>query len=443
VARVLPIPRPVDVIVVGARCAGAALAYHLARAGLSVVMLDAARMPSAQATSTHLIQPPGMHELEDLGVAAAVRERCPALRELRLSFDEREAVLSYGPGRAAHCLRRETLDGLLQQAALDAGAELREQSRVVGLERSEDGRVSGVQVQHAGGTREVVSAALVVGADGRNSTVAKLAGAEEYLGYDGPRACYWAYWQRPDSWQEHQLANFYRGEDAYVVFPTDEDLLLIASTPQVERAATWRAEHTSAYLASVRSCPSIAPHIGDGHPVGHVRGMLKARYFFRTSAGAGWALIGDAGHHKDFFVGLGITDALRDAHELARTILNSDAWADESELREWWLQRDVQRIEMFRWAGDLGRPQPVDALQRLVATRLANDPKLTTRLGRVIDGQLSPYDLIPTGSAMRWVAASMLRGDPRPLPPLLGVGRERARAARERRRSERVLRRYR
>jgi flavin-dependent dehydrogenase len=225
------------------------------------------------------------------------------------------------------------------------------------------------------------------------------------------------------------------------VFPTDEQLLLIASTPQLERAASWRAEHTSAYLDSVRSCPSIAPHIGDGHPVDHVRGMLKARYFFRTSAGAGWALIGDAGHHKDFFIGLGITDALRDAHELARAILNSDAWADESELRRWWLQRDVQRIEMFRWAGDLGRPQPVDALQRLVGTRLAHEPQLTDRLGQVIDGQLSPYDLIPTASAVRWVATAMLHGDPRPVPPLLGVARRRARAARERRRNQRVLRR--
>jgi 2-polyprenyl-6-methoxyphenol hydroxylase-like FAD-dependent oxidoreductase len=97
-----------DVIVVGARCAGSALAYHLARAGMSVVMVDAARMPSGQSVSTHLIQPPGMDELETLGVAARVRELAPALRQFRLSFDEHEALLSYGPGRAARCLRRET-----------------------------------------------------------------------------------------------------------------------------------------------------------------------------------------------------------------------------------------------------------------------------------------------------------------------------------------------
>jgi flavin-dependent dehydrogenase len=431
-----------DVIVVGARCAGSALAYHLANAGMSVLMLDAARMPSGQSSSTHLIQPPGMDELATLGVAARVRELAPALSQFRLSFDEHEALLSYGPGRAAHCLRRETLDGLLQQAALDAGAQMRDQSRVVALERTDDGRVCGIQVQHEGGARERLSGALVVGADGRNSTVAKLVGAEEYLGYDGPRACYWAYWRRPDSWQDNQLANFYRGLDAYVVFPTDGELLLIASTPQLARAAAWRSDHTAAYLESVRSCPSISPHLDSDGPVGRVRGMLKARYFFRTSAGAGWALIGDAGHHKDFFVGLGISDALRDAHELARAITdNGDP--DESALRLWWLQRDAKRIELFRWAGELGRPQPVDALKRLTATRLAHEPELADRLGQVIDGRLSPYDLIPAERAARWVAAAMLRGEPRPLSPLLGVARRRSRAARERRGAERAVRRYR
>jgi 2-polyprenyl-6-methoxyphenol hydroxylase-like FAD-dependent oxidoreductase len=170
--------------------------------------------------------------------------------------------------------------------------------------------------------------------------------------------------------------------------------------------------------------------------------MLKVRYFFRVSTGPGWALIGDAGHHKDFFAGLGISDALGDAHEFARAITDNGG-PDEEALRSWWLQRDVQRVEMFRWAAELGGPGPVDALRRLTATRLAREPELADRFGQIIDGRLSPYELIPTERAVRWVAASMLRGDPRPLPPLLGVARRRAQAARERRRSTRAVRRHR
>jgi menaquinone-9 beta-reductase len=425
-----------DVIIVGARCAGASLAYHLANAGLSVALLDAARLPSGQRTSTHLIQPPGLDELDALGVGTLVRRLSPALRVARLSFDRHQARLPYGPGRAAHCLRRETLDRLLQEAAVRAGADLRAQNRVVDLIRAADGRVRGVEVRRKGGAHERLHADLVVGADGRNSTIAKLAGAKEYLGYDGPRACYWAYWRRPATWDPHELANFYSRDDAYVVFPTDGDLLLIASAPPVDRASRWRTDHTAAYLASVRSCESIGPHIGDGRrPVSEVRGMLKTRYYFRASAGPGWALIGDAGHHKDFFAGLGISDALRDAHELSLAIVDTG----EADLDRWWRRRDVERIEMFHWAADLGRSEPVDALRRLTAARLATAPEIRARFGGIWDGRLSPYELIPTNRAARWVASSLLHGDPRPLIPLLGATRRRACAAREQRRRRRAL----
>ena len=425
-----------DVIVVGARCAGASLAYHLAGAGLSVALLDAVRLPSGQRMSTHLIQPPGMDQLDRLGVGPIVRRLAPALSVARLSFDEREVQLPYGPGRAAHCLRRETLDRLLQEAAVAAGAELRPQCRVVDVLRSEDGRVRGVQLQPHGGSPQQLRGDLVVGADGRHSTIAKLVGAAEYLGYDGPRACYWAYWRRPDSWDQRSLANFFRRDDAYVVFPTDGELLLIASAPPVARAAGWRGDHTAAYLESVRSCASIAPHIGDTEPTSEVRGMLKTRYYFRVSSGPGWALVGDAGHHKDFFAGLGISDALHDAHELSVAITTPGSRAVES----WWRRRDTQRIETFRWAAELGRPDPVDALRRLTATRLAGAPELHPRFGAMFDGRLSPYDLIPPSSALRWSVTAILHGDPRPLILMFGVARRRATARRERRRRARVLR---
>lgn len=63
-----PAEEIVDVVFVGARCAGATLATHLATAGLTVALLDAAPLPSGQPTSTHLIPPPGMDELDALGI---------------------------------------------------------------------------------------------------------------------------------------------------------------------------------------------------------------------------------------------------------------------------------------------------------------------------------------------------------------------------------------
>ena len=99
-----------DVIIVGARCAGASLAYHLASAGLSVALLDAGTLRTGQRTSTHLIQPPGMKELDALGTGPAVRRLSPALRVARLSFDGREARLPMRPDgpRTAFAARHST-----------------------------------------------------------------------------------------------------------------------------------------------------------------------------------------------------------------------------------------------------------------------------------------------------------------------------------------------
>lgn len=426
-----------DVVVVGARCAGAALAQRLAAGGLSVALLDAAKLPSDQRTSTHLVQPRGVDELDALGLGDAVRRASPALNTVRLSYDGNEARLPYGEGRAAHCLRRETLDGLLQQAAVDAGAELRPQTKVVGVVRRGDGRVGGVEVRRRGDATEGLRADLVVGADGRNSATAKLVGAREYLGYDGPRAVYWAYWQRPSGWDPHEVHNSFAGDDARVIFPTECDQLLIATAPALERARAWRSDHAAAYLADIRAFRSVSAYLGDDRPVGQVRGVLKLRYFFRTSAGPGWALLGDAGHHKEFVAGLGISDALGDAHGLADAVLQGGPRAVE----RWWHRRDLERLEMFHWSRDLGRAETVNALQRLTAARLATSPALHDRFGEIVDGRRAPYDLIPAANGVRWVAAALLRGDTGTLSPLLETTGRRARARRDLWRASQLLRR--
>ena len=189
--------RSCDVVVVGARCAGAALATHLARAGVSVVVVDAAPLGSNQPASTHLIQPPGMDELDTLGVGDQVRDLSPAINTARMTFDNYRADFPYGHGVAAHCLRRAALDSRLQHLAAEAGATVRGDTRVVEVLRDESGRVDGVVSRDRDGRTQRLLAPLVVGADGRNSNVAKLVHAEEYLGYDAPRGCYWAYWKRP------------------------------------------------------------------------------------------------------------------------------------------------------------------------------------------------------------------------------------------------------
>ncbi len=227
----------------------------------------------------------------------------------------------------------------------------------------------------------------------------------------------------------------YTADDERVVFPTDGDLLLIATAPPVDRARSWRADHTAAYLADVRSYPPIASLLDSDGPVSEVHGVVKNRYFFRASAGPGWALIGDAGHHKDFIIGLGISDALRDARNLAAAILEGHPTSFE----RYWRQRDVDRMEIFHWSRDLGAPDHVNALERLVGRHTTGAPDVQPRLGAVLDGRLSPFRLVPASRAARWTLAELVRGHPRPFWEMLSAALREQRARREVSRRRRQL----
>ncbi len=122
-----------DAVIVGARCAGASLATLLSRTGMSVLLLDKDPLPSDQVISTHPIHPPGIDVLDELGVGTALREKSPASHIVRLRKNDAHVDFQFAEGRAEYCPRRYRLDGLLQDAAVAAGAELRDRTRVTAL----------------------------------------------------------------------------------------------------------------------------------------------------------------------------------------------------------------------------------------------------------------------------------------------------------------------
>jgi flavin-dependent dehydrogenase len=161
-----------DAIIVGARCAGPAAAIGLARAGRRVVALDRVRFP-ADTISTHLLWPGGVAELQALGALARVEALgAPALPRAFAGAGELAVRGGYtAVDGIAHalCVRRPGLDAALVATAREAGAQVREGARVTGLV-FDDGRVAGVRC----GVEEL-RAPLVIGADGRHSTVARRA----------------------------------------------------------------------------------------------------------------------------------------------------------------------------------------------------------------------------------------------------------------------------
>src|SRR5918999_1735670 len=124
-----------DVIVVGARCAGAPLATMLARSGLRVCLVDKDGFPS-DTPSTHGIQPVGVQVLERIGVLEALLKLAPPLVRLRGVLDDAEVVIDdvvAMSGAPALSVRRIKLDEILVNAAAEAGADVRTRTAVSGL----------------------------------------------------------------------------------------------------------------------------------------------------------------------------------------------------------------------------------------------------------------------------------------------------------------------
>ncbi len=410
-----------DVAIVGGRCAGTALATYLARDGASVVILEADRLGTDQVISTHTIHPAGMDLLDELGVGAEVLAGSPAARVIRFQVDGVYADVKPPPDRHECCPRRYRLDNLLQQKAIAEGVEVRALTRVTELLKEGD-RVVGVRAIHAGEPLEV-RAKLTVGADGRHSTVAKLVGAEEYLAYDSPRAMYWAYWDPPAAWKSaaypYDFLLRFSGTDRRVIFSTDGGQLLIATLPLIDEGRQWRSDLEARYVGDLRSDPELARLVGEAKLASKVIGTVSERYFFRRAAGNGWALVGDAGHHKDPIIGWGISEALLQAKRLAKAILSGD----DAALERYWRQRDVDVLPRYRVAEDRSAPQPITPIFPVILNRTAATPGLALDLFRETEFDANPYDLLPVSTIARWTLAAALRGRPGLILDFLAQGR--------------------
>lgn len=394
-----------DVVIVGARCAGSPLATLLARRGMRVCVLDKARFPS-ETPSTHVIQPCGVSALERMGTLDSVLAAgaVPIDRLTLVNEDVRvdgrlDRTVFPRPGL---CVRRVTLDGLLVEAAARAGAEIRTGTKVTGL-ITLDGRAAGVET-----ARGPIRADLVVGADGRRSRVAAEVAARQYDVAPGGRTPAWAYFEGVEDRAGHlRLGRI--GAYAYLACPTDSGLYMAAISTGPGTDATREAT----FATGIAAWPELAGTLADARRVGPIRVMTRWHGYFRDACGPGWALVGDAGHFKDFTPAQGIADAFRQAERLAG-VLPADV-ADhatvDAALRAWWRWRDRDAHPMYWFATDMGAPGPSTPLVTEVLRDVAADRDATLALLRVLNHEIRP-DRLLTRRRLARAAARALRDRP-------------------------------
>ena len=382
-----------DVVVVGARVAGAATAMLLARAGLRVLALDRVTFPS-DTVSSHQVQVPGVALLRRWGLLdRLVAAGTPATRRVR--FDPGPVVLegaypAHGGVDAVYSPRRTLLDAALVAAAREAGAEVIEGVRVTELTHDASGRVDGLRGTRRGGAALHAAAGLVIGADGKHSTVARLVGARAYRTRAVRAfACYGYHAGVPLAGGEI----YQRPGMAAAAFPTDDDLTMVYLSAPLDGFDRFRRDIEGSYLDMLDRCGDLGGRVRAGVRVERLRTTPDQPNTFRAASGPGWALVGDAGVVMDSITGQGIGHALRDADGLAAAVAAGLGGGRPlaAALAEHGRRRDREIAARYDFTVGLAEFRPPTAVQRLLFTSLRDRPAEITRFLGALAG-VTPID---------------------------------------------------
>lgn len=377
-----------DVIIVGARCAGAALGLMLARAGLRVLMIDRAEFPS-DTMSGHYIHPAGISCLRRLGLLEKL-DATGTPRQDVVTVDFGPVALTGMPAPAAdgtvagYAPRRFIFDEMLAAAAVEAGAELWQGVTFLGPLVEQD-RVVGITGVTRSGSRIEVRASLVVGADGKRSRVAETVGASRYNVNAATACTYYAYWSDFDAPHTHL---FVRDGRFCVVAPTNGNLTFLGIVWPIEQFRQVRADIGAAYRAAAAEIPWIADRMSTAKQAQRFVGTRDLEGFFRTPCGPGWALVSDAGYHKDPITAQGMTDAFLHAELLAEAVVTglSGARTLHAALGEYGRRRDASAGPMYALTNDMARlAPPTPEMAALVGALQGNTAGIRRFLG-VISG---------------------------------------------------------
>lgn len=373
-----------DVVVVGARAAGAATALLLARAGLRVLAVDRAREGS-DTLSTHALMRAGVLQLHRWGLLGAVAAAgTPAVRRATFHYGDEAVPVEVKPRDGVDGLyapRRTVLDPILVEAARSAGAQVEHQVAAVELRVGAAGQVRGVVLAPvAGGSARGVEARLVVGADGLRSRVAAQVRAPVERAGRHAAAVIYGYWSGLPLDGYHW---YYRPGVSVGAIPTGGgETCLFAAMPPARYRAGAAGGLDALYRAVLReAAPELNCALAGATRQGKLRPFPGAPGVMRRAWGDGWALVGDAGCYRDPSTAHGLTDALRDAELLARAVVRGDADA----LAGYQADRDAavttlfevtDRIASFAWSLEELKP-----LHRALAAEMSAEVERVRALG--------------------------------------------------------------
>lgn len=408
-----PVEPNYDVVIVGGRPAGSSLAARLAAAGLDVLILERARFPSGPAVSAPFLLPHAMALLDEVGAdEAQFAESTPRLRRFVLELaDYFRVVIPFdaevGGRNYFYTVDRQRLDTCLWRG-LSRWPKVHalEDTRAVDLLRGADGRVVGVVAEDAAGQRRELRGRAVVGADGRFSLVARKVDAPTTESRDDlATTVYYDAWHdvAPYDPGPDPVAHIHSSCDGFscVFMPTSEGRTLVLAQGRADAYAALEGEPDAVYEALLRARPRLWWRLAGARRAREPAGMKRVGNSFRSPAGPGWALVGDAYHQKDSIDAQGIYDALLGAKLLAEQLV---AWSNGHVPWDTAMERYGAAIyaackPMFD--STMGRLQrevysvPPPAVARTMMRWMLTHPDYGRRYAALVTRQLDPAAFLP------------------------------------------------
>ncbi|GAB2898906.1 hypothetical protein GCM10027074_77210 [Streptomyces deserti] len=405
-----------DVTIVGGSLAGCSAAILLGRAGLRVAVLEAHKDPEYyKRLCTATIRSSALPTLQRLGldekIAAAGGMPCHDA-----FHGDNGWILDPGSSnRPAHGynLQRPKLDPLVRRAAAETpGVDMVLGAKAVQLSRGPHGRVNGV-IAKVQGKEQLFSSRLVIGADGRSSTVADLAGLKGKESAND-RFIFFAHYRNVEVRPKETLRAWFAMPDVFLLASFGDGTTVVAVAPDKRSLKEFEKDREGFLLGAFAKLPD-APDMSDVERITDVVGTKDYPNLNRKRiVTPGLALIGDAAMVNDPVSGVGCGFAFQSAEWLCDAVTDAlrqgGAATVDKALRGYQRQHRRRLFAHHLTIADLSKRNVLPPVIRMILAGAVSDPKVAERYVGVVTRNVSPLSLFaPAYLARAAIAARRTR----------------------------------